>query len=66
MVDHLATSWGAGDVTESALTEAVIVNDAAADATSSAANTIARIVYAAKNKTADDTLAITWAHTFNG
>lgn len=60
------TSWGAGDVTDGALTEAVIVNDAATDATSSAANTYARIVFAAKNKTADDTLAITWAHTFNG
>lgn len=60
------TSWLAGDVIEAALTEAVIVNDAAADATSSAANTYARIVFAAKNKTADDTLAITWAWTFNG
>lgn len=60
------TSWGAGDVIESALTEAVIVVDAQTDATSSAANTIARIIYTAKNKTADDTLAITWAHTFNG
>ncbi len=59
-------TWAAGDVTESALTEAVIVTDAQTDATSGASATIARIVYSAKNKTADDTLAITWAHTFNG
>lgn len=60
------TSWLAGDVIEAALTEAVIVNDAATDATSTAANTYARITYAAKNKTADDTLAITWSHKFLG
>lgn len=59
------TTWAAGDVTEVALTEAVIVNDAAADATSTAANTIARIVFTAINKTASDTLVITWNHTFN-
>lgn len=59
------TSWAAGDVTNAAITEAVIVNDAAVDATSTEANTVSRIVFAAKNKTADDTLAITWKHTFN-
>lgn len=59
-------TWAAGDVTNAAITEAVIVNDAGTDATSSAANTIARVTFAAKNKTADDTLAITWSHTFNG
>lgn len=59
------TTWAAGDVTDTALTEAVIVNDAAADATSTAANTIARIVFTAINKTASDTLVITWNHTFN-
>jgi hypothetical protein len=58
-------SWAAGDVTETALTEAVIVNDAATDATSSAANTISRVVFSAINKTASDTLVITWNHTFN-
>lgn len=58
-------TWAAGDVTETALTEAVIVTDAQTDATSAAAATIARIVFTAKNKTVDDTLAITWAHTFN-
>ena len=59
------TTWGPGDVTEAALTEAVIVKDATADATSSAANTIARVVFSAINKTATDTLVITWNHTFN-
>jgi hypothetical protein len=58
-------TWAAGDVTETALTEAVIVNDAATDATSTAANTIARVVFTAINKTASDTLVITWNHTFN-
>jgi hypothetical protein len=59
------TTWAAGDVTEAALTEAVMVKDATSDATSSAANTIARVVFAAINKTASDTLVLTWRHTFN-
>jgi hypothetical protein len=59
------TTWAAGDVTETALTEAVIVNDAATDATSTAPNTISRVVFTAINKTASDTLVITWNHTFN-
>jgi hypothetical protein len=58
-------TWGAGDVTNAAITEAVIVEDAGVDDGTSAL-TLARIVFTAKNKTADDTLAITWAHTFNG
>jgi hypothetical protein len=60
------TTWAAGVATNSAITEAVIVNDAAANATTVAANTCARTVFAAKNKTVDDTLAITWAHKFLG
>jgi hypothetical protein len=60
------TSWAAGDVTAASITEAVIVNDAATDATSTAANTCSRTVFAAKNKTADDSLAITWVHKFLG
>lgn len=60
------TTWAAGVVTNSAITEAVIVNDSATDATSTAANTAARVVFAAKNKTVDDTLIITWVHTFLG
>jgi hypothetical protein len=59
------TTWAAGDVTETALTEAVIVNDAATDLTSTAANTISRVVFTAINKTATDSLVITWNHTFN-
>lgn len=60
------TTWGAGDVTDSALTEAVIVNDAATDATSTAPNTAHRIVFSAINKTAADTLVITWNAKFLG
>ena len=54
------TSWLAGDVTNAAITEAVIVNDAATDLTSSAPNTAHRITFTAINKTASDTLVITW------
>lgn len=60
------TTWTAGVATDAALTEAVIVNDAATNATSTAANTISRIVFTAVNKGASDTLAITWSHKFLG
>jgi hypothetical protein len=60
------TTWGAGDVTEVALTEVVIVNDAGTDATSTAANTYSRAEFAAINKGASDSLAITWTHKFLG
>jgi len=60
------TTWGAGVATNSAITEAVIVNDSATNATSSAANTISRVVFTAVNKGASDTLAITWSHKFLG
>lgn len=60
------TTWAAGDVTETALTEVVIVNDAATDLTSAAADTYARAVFSAINKGASDSLAITWTHTFLG
>lgn len=56
------TTFGAGIGTSAALTEVALVTDAAADATSTAANTIARVVFAATPKGATDTLAITWAH----
>lgn len=59
-------TWAAGDVTNSAITEAAIVNDAATDATTTAANTMARVTFTAKNKTADDSLVITWSTTFFG
>lgn len=60
------TTWAAGVATNSAITEAVIVNDQGTNATSSAANTISRIVFTAVNKAAGDTLAITWSHKFLG
>lgn len=60
------TTWAAGDVTNSAITEAVIVNDAGTDATSTAGNTSHRIVFSAINKTAADSLVITWNAKFLG
>jgi hypothetical protein len=60
------TTWGAGVATNAAITEAVIVNDQATNATTTAANTIARVVFTAVNKGASDTLAITWNHKFLG
>lgn len=60
------TSWPAGDTTNAAIAEAVIVNDAATDATSSAANTAHRITFTAINKGASDTLVITWNAKFLG
>lgn len=59
------TTWGAGDVTNSAITEAVITSEATANTASAVGNTISRVVFAAINKGASDTLAITWKHTFN-
>jgi hypothetical protein len=60
------TTWASGDVTNAAITEAVIVNDAATDATSTAANTSHRIIFTAINKTASDSLVITWNAKFLG
>jgi hypothetical protein len=60
------TTWAAGDVTNADIEEVVIVNDAAADATSTAANTYSRAVIAAVNKTASDSLAVTWNHKVLG
>lgn len=59
-------TWAAGDVTNSAITEAVICNDAATDANATVANTYARVTFTAKDKTADDSLVITWKHKFLG
>lgn len=58
--------WLPGVATDTALTEAVIVNDSASNATSTAANTISRVTFSPVNKTAADTLEISWAHTFLG
>jgi len=58
--------WAPGTATSTTLSEAVIVNDSAADATSVAANTISRVTFTPINKTAADTLEISWSHTFLG
>lgn len=60
------TTWAAGVATNAAITEAAIVNDQATNATATAANTIARVVFSAQNKGALDSLAITWSHKFLG
>ena len=60
------STWAAGQFTNAAIAEAVIVNDAGTDATSTAANTAHRIVFTAINKTASDTLVITWNAKFLG
>jgi hypothetical protein len=61
------TSWPAGDTTNSAITEAALVNDAATNATSSVANTYTRTKFSsAINKTSVDTLEIIWNHKFLG
>ncbi len=59
--------WAAGVATNAAITEVVIVNDAATNATSSAANTISRALFGtAINKTATDSLTVTWRHKLLG
>ena len=61
------TTFVAGVGTNAALTEVVIVNDQASNATSVAANTISRVLFASPiNKGASDTLAVTWNHKFLG
>jgi hypothetical protein len=59
-------TYAAGTATNTALTEVVIVNDAATNATSTAANTLSRYVFSAINKGASDTLTVTWDHKFLG
>ena len=61
------TTFNPGVATDTALTECVIVNDAGTPGTSTAANTISRLLFAsAINKGASDTLAVTWNHKFLG
>lgn len=56
-------TWAAGGVTNTTINEVVIVTDAGTDATSSAANTIARGVFSSTiNKTSTDSLVVTWNH----
>jgi hypothetical protein len=54
------TTWAAGVATSSTINEVVIVNDQATNATTTAANTFSRAVITLVNKTATDSLAITW------
>lgn len=60
--------WAAGKATTaSAITEVVIVNDVLADATSAAADTIARaLLTGIGSKGASDTLTVTWNHDLLG
>lgn len=56
-------TWGAGVATNGAISEVVIVNDSGTNATSTGANTISRALFGtAINKTAGDTLVVTWNH----
>jgi hypothetical protein len=56
-------TWPAGVATSASINEIVIVNDAATNATSTAANTIARAVFGTTiNKAAGEALEITWNH----
>lgn len=65
LITYVST-WAPGVATDTALREAVIVNDSAANATSTAANTISRVVFTAIDKGVGDTLSISWAHKFLG
>lgn len=55
-------TYAAGTATNTAITEVAIVNDSGTNATSTAANTIARSVFTAVNKGSGDSLTITWSH----
>jgi hypothetical protein len=61
-------TYAAGTATTaSAITEVVIFNDANANATSTAANTISRaLLTGIGSKGASDTLTVTWTHTVLG
>jgi hypothetical protein len=60
------TTWGAGDATNSTLSN-VAICFTNADSTSAAADCIARAVISpVRNKQASDTLVATWTHTFLG
>lgn len=56
-------SWAAGvGTTASSISEVVIVNDAATDATSTAANTYHRVLASIGVKTSTDVLTFTWTY----
>lgn len=54
------STYGAGVATNAAITEAILCNDAVTNLTSAAVATYQRVVFAAQNKGAADTLVITW------
>lgn len=56
-------TWAAGVATSTSINEIVIVTDAGTNATSSAANTIARGIFGSTiNKLAGEVLEVTWNH----
>lgn len=61
-------TYAAGKATTaSPITEVVIVNDAIADATTAAANTIARaLLTGIPSKAATDSLSVSWSHSLQG
>jgi hypothetical protein len=54
------TTWAAGVATSATINEVAIVNDQATNADSTAANTYSHAVLTTVNKTATDSLAVTW------
>ena len=67
VVTHRVTYAAGKATTASPITEVVLVTDALANATSSAANTIARALLSGiGSKGAGDSLQITWTHTILG
>lgn len=67
-VATFAATWAPGKATAAVpVTEVVLVTDALANATSSAANTISRaLLTGIPAKEAGDTLSVTWTHTLIG
>lgn len=64
-VDYQCT-WGAGVATSASLNE-VAISNSATDAVGTAAEYISRAIFAStKNKTASDTLVVTWKHKMLG
>lgn len=57
-------TWAPGTATNSAITEAVITEQTAANTAAVEANTISRVVFTAINKGASDTLVLNWDHIF--
>ncbi len=67
VVTFVATFAAGKATTASPITEAVLCTDTLADATSVAANTIARVLLTGiGSKGASDTLTVTWTHTILG